>query len=280
MPPNPSGSIEAFRSNMGELIAAGHPKDQAYAIAKQALNKACGRTRSNSIAFEFAKQTVALMGEWRTSKSGNKYWWHEYKPKEGKKESATKKGNKKGSSQSLPTSADVEQWKQRIGARKADAVEEWRMGDFQAMRAIERGASDEEAQKWSQRPIEDVKKDLQAFKDAVEEAPVYKGDLYRGLGELTLAQIETFKNDAIIDQKVLSSWAPTRAEVEGFASGNSVVLHLTSTSGAAKVINIAQDVKTDLSEVIMPATKFRIVDSYAEQVEGEMRVNAWVEEVE
>jgi SPP1 gp7 family putative phage head morphogenesis protein len=37
---------------MGELISKGHPKDQAYAIAKQALNKACGRTRSDAIARE------------------------------------------------------------------------------------------------------------------------------------------------------------------------------------------------------------------------------------
>ena len=230
MPLNRSCSLEAFQANIAKLVDEGRPQAQAYAIAVSMLKKACGTPRAKSlIAMASFDQPRDDKGRFASVGAGAK--------------------TTLGGAALVETVRAQEAWENGLSDAESNAVLEWRSQGFRGMRAADAGVPTDEANH----------KKLANLKSALDKAPFYEGELYRGVQVHALVAEKFTKVGSIVSDEALSSWSGNTSVGRSFAQIHrdkdaSILMVLKPGHGVARLITRS----AEMESLVPKGTKLRV----------------------
>ncbi len=187
-------------------------------------------------------------GGWVVSATGKKYWKSPYKSKKTK--DAEHQASLGPSIKGVHTS--VRKWKEdlRQNAKgQHQAVQSWIGAGYTGFRKADRG--DEGVSTYQHQQLAVLKK-------ALESAPRYQGELYRGLKLNTPEKQAHLVVGETIHERALASYSPDLRVAKSFAGTGGVVLKFNSTSGNGRHIQTKGSQVGSETEVMLPKGGFKI----------------------
>lgn len=195
-----------------------------------------------------AKAPEQKKGGWVVSATGKKYWKSPYKSKKTK--DAEHQASLGPSIKGVHTS--VSKWKEdlRQNAKgQHQAVQSWIGAGYTGFRKADRG--DEGVSTYQHQQLAVLKK-------ALESAPRYQGELYRGLKLNTPEKQAHLVVGETIHERALASYSPDLRVAKSFAGTGGVVLKFNSTSGNGRHIQTKGSQVGSETEVMLPKGGFKI----------------------